>query len=86
MRRLLYFHASWCGPCKFVDREFLSKVEAVHPDKIERINAENEAVRAEKHKVDKLPTTLILDDENEIFRRVGGFDTEEVIEILNDNG
>ena len=86
MRKLLYFHASWCGPCKMVDREFLSKVEAeVNPEQIVRIDAQNEAVTADKYGVDKLPTTIILDGDRVVFKKWGGFDVKEVIKLLNDN-
>lgn len=44
MRKLLYFHASWCRPCKFVDNEFVKVIEQSYPNKIVRIDVQNEPV------------------------------------------
>ncbi len=84
MKRLLYFHASWCRPCLFVRREFLVPIEKKHKDKIIYIDAQNESSLAKKYRIEHLPTTIILDGEKEVWRRFGGFDTKEVLKILND--
>ena len=49
MRKLLFFYASWCGPCKVYDREIINPLEEmVGADHIERIDAWKEPHRPEK--------------------------------------
>lgn len=91
MRKLIFFHAKWCGPCKRVERECISRVEeAAGTDRVQRVDAWNEPQTAERHKVIKLPTAICLDGETERMRFVGAFSADDVISWLtedrDDNG
>ena len=79
MRKLLFFHASWCGPCKVYDREIITPLEdLVGPDWIERIDAWKEPHRAEQYHVERLPTVVLLDGETVHLNRTGAINVEEV--------
>ena len=83
MRKLIFFHAKWCGPCKRVERDCISKIEtAVGGDRVQRVDAWSNPQQAERHKVIKLPTTVCLDGENEKVRFTGSFMPDEVIKWL----
>lgn len=83
MRKLLYFHAPWCPPCRFYEQEFIEKIEkAVGEDKVQRINAQDEPFVAEKHLVDKLPYVILLDGENVYMRRTGAIDIKHISKWL----
>lgn len=79
MRKLLFFYASWCGPCKVYDREIIDPLEdLVGAEHIERIDAWKEPHRAEKYHVERLPTVVLLDGGMVHMNRTGAIDVEEV--------
>lgn len=83
MKKLLFFHASWCGPCKVYEREIINPLEnLVGTDRIERIDAWKEPHKAEKYHVERLPTVILLDGETVSMNRTGAIDIEKVAEWL----
>ena len=83
MRKLIFFHASWCGPCKVYDREIIVPLEnLVGSDRIERIDAWKEPWRATKYNVERVPTVVLLDGEKVYMNRTGAIDVNEVANWL----
>ena len=83
MRKLLFFHASWCPPCRFYDREFIAPLEKqVSPEQIERIDAWKEPWKAEKYYVDRLPAVVLLDGDSIYVSRTGAINIKEVAEWM----
>lgn len=79
MRKLLFFHASWCGPCKVYDREIITPLEnRVGADRIERIDAWKEPHSADKYHVEKLPTVVLVDGDKVHINRTGAIDIHKV--------
>lgn len=83
MRKLLFFHASWCGPCKVYEREIITPLQdLVGAERIERIDAWKEPHKAEKYHVERLPTVILLDGETVYTNRTGAIDTHTVAKWL----
>lgn len=83
MRKLLFFHAPWCPPCRFYERQFITQLEqTVGADKIRRVNAQTDPFTAEKYRVDKLPTVVLLDGEKVYMQRTGAIDIGKVARWL----
>lgn len=83
MRKLLFFHASWCPPCRFYEKQFISPLEElVGPEYIERVDAWITPQRAEKYLVDKLPTVVLLEGEKAVLQRTGAVNIDKVAEWL----
>lgn len=81
MRKLLFFHAPWCAPCRNVEKTIITPLEErIGTDKIERINAQNEPFKADNYKVSKLPTVIVLDGENEFYRGEGRVLSADILE------
>lgn len=83
MKKLLFFHASWCGPCKVYDQEIIAPLEQLlGSDRIERIDAWKEPFKAEKYHVERLPTVVLLDGETVHMNRTGAIDIDKVADWL----
>jgi thioredoxin 1 len=66
MKRCLFFHADYCGPCHLVARELIDPAEKqLGPGKIVRVNAQDEPLKAKAYGVDQLPMFVFLED-NEV--------------------
>lgn len=83
MRKLLFFHASWCSPCRFYEKQFIAPLEErAGAEHIEHIDAWKEPWKAEKYMVGRLPTVVFLDGETVHMIRTGSINIEKVSEWL----
>lgn len=83
MRKLLFFHAPWCPPCRFYEKQFISPLaKLAGAEHIERVDARKAPQRAEKYLVDKLPTVVLLDVDRPVMMRTGAVDVEKVAQWL----
>jgi thioredoxin len=81
-KALVFFHATWCGPCKRFAPTF-EKLAAGHADKAAfvRIDVDKGAALARALRIRGVPTVLFVKDGKEAGRFVGGAD-EETLEAL----
>ncbi len=86
MKKLLYFYADWCTPCNYANEKVITPLEAkIGSDKITRINAQANPQEADKYHIDKLPTSIIVEDEKEVYRYTGvAIEIDELEELLRD--
>ena len=83
MKKLLFFHAPWCPPCRFCEKQFIEPLEEkVGIDKIQRVNVQDESFVADKYQIDKLPAVVLLSDEMVYMNHTGAIDVEEVADWL----
>lgn len=73
MIKVVDFYADWCSPCKMMapifeelEKEFSGKVE------FEKVNVDADQARAQQYGVLSIPTFIILKDDKEVDRTVGG--------------
>lgn len=76
--KVLFFWASYCGSCKFMQREILPKVYEAGVD-IQEINCMRDVAEAKKWKITRLPYIIVLNDSNEIFWERGGVVAAELL-------
>ena len=69
MKTAKYFTASWCGPCKAFKPIIEELIEEGQP--IEILDIDEYPDLATYFKILSVPTTIILDDDQEIERFVG---------------
>lgn len=83
MKQLLFFHATWCPPCRRAEKEVIGPLEQeVDPEKIRRINAQEDPQTAEKYQVTKLPTAIVEDGGEILYRAVGNLDRDAIRRLL----
>lgn len=85
MRRLLFFHAPWCPPCRFYEEHFIKPIEEIiGAEKIQRVNVQNNPFMAEKYGIDKLPVVALVDEGSVYSRNTGAIDIDEIVEWINE--
>ena len=80
---LLYFSASWCGPCKSMTPivESVSNLmgNRISTIKIDVDNSENDAIN---YGIRSVPTVILVKNDEIIAQEVGGMPPQELIQFL----
>ena len=84
MKKILYFSAPWCGPCKqfgpIMDR--ISQTGIL----VEKVNVDNAPAVAAAYNVRSVPTVVVVDRSgNETGRSVGMLSESQVRQLFNQN-
>lgn len=83
MKQLLFFHATWCPPCRRAEKEVIGPLEQeIGPEKIRRINAQEAPQTAGKYQATKLPTVIVEDGGEILYRAVGNLDRDTLKRLL----
>jgi thioredoxin 1 len=81
MKKILYFSAAWCGPCKMLGPIMDSVSEEVA---WEKINVDNNQELSIKYGVRNIPTLVLIDgDGNELNRSTGVIQKQQIIDFYN---
>lgn len=89
IKQVLKFSATWCVPCKNFAPIFdeVSKDENFKDIEFKSLDAEDEDAYdiVEKYKIISVPTVLLIDENDEIIKRISGTVSKtSLIEIIND--
>ncbi|HSW44531.1 MAG TPA: thioredoxin family protein [Phycisphaerae bacterium] len=83
---LLKFHATWCGPCREMEREVYSRKDVGDTLKSwinVSIDGDEHPKVLDRYNVDVVPTLVMLDsDGKELFRYVGYMSAEELTKTI----
>jgi len=80
MRKLFYYSAPWCGPCKMLG-PVMDEVAKDIP--VEKINIDYEIDRARAANVSSVPTVILVENEQEVRRFVGARSRQQINEFIN---
>lgn len=81
MKQILYFTATWCGPCKLLKPK-IQAMQSQLPITILDVDTNSEAVG--KYSIRNVPTIIVTNGNNEIGRLVGNNITQErIVELFN---
>ena len=67
-KKLLYFTAPWCGPCKMLS-PIMDELAQTHP--IQKINVDTQRDMVREYNISSVPTTILLINGKETERKVG---------------
>jgi len=83
---LVDFHATWCGPCKMM-APILKQVKKQLGDtiKIIKIDVDKNQLLASKFSVRGVPTLILFNKGNSVWRQSGVVQANQLIEIINSN-
>lgn len=85
MKKLLYFHADWCPPCRFYDKTVITPlIDRIGAAKIERIDADRNPRLVDMYYVDRLPVIVLLDDDRILMNRYATLSVDKLEEALED--
>jgi thioredoxin 1 len=80
MRKILYFTAAWCGPCKALGPVMDSLQGQINFDKID---VDTNRDLSTKYGVRSVPLLVLVEGENEINRIVGVQTKEQILNFYN---
>jgi len=81
--QILFFSASWCGPCYRMKTETIPRV-AIPGHTLKYIDTDADPYTANSYGVTELPTYVVLDGDGKPYRRGSGFrGVDQWIRFLN---
>ena len=81
MRKILYFSAAWCGPCRTLGPIMDSVADQVAWKKVD---VDNDTELSAQYGIRNIPTLVLIDESgNELGRKVGVQSKEQIINFYN---
>ena len=78
---VLYFTATWCGPCKAF-KPIMNEIQS-EGYSVEIIDLDSNQALANQYNVRSVPTTVIEENGVEVDRFIGGLPKQSVVQKLN---
>jgi thioredoxin 1 len=82
MREILYFSASWCGPCKQLS-PVMERLKSEGKINYKKINVDTDTLLSPKYGVRNIPTLILLNNGNEVNRLVGAQPEQSILNFYN---
>ena len=82
MREILYFSASWCGPCKQLS-PVMERLKSEGKINYKKIDVDTDTLLSPKYGVRNIPTLILLNNGNEVNRLVGAQPEQSILNFYN---
>lgn len=80
---LLYFTATWCGPCKRISPIIYNKFTKINNLQIYKIDIDENDKLCEKYNINSVPTFILIHN-NEIKMTYNGSDSVQLLKNIKD--
>tara|TARA_Y100000114_G_scaffold136389_1_gene137841 strand:- start:142 stop:387 length:246 start_codon:yes stop_codon:yes gene_type:complete len=80
MKKILYFSAAWCGPCKTLGPIMESASGQVN---YQKVDVDSNPELSAKYGVRNIPTMVLVENGVEIRRKVGVLTKEQILNFYN---
>jgi len=82
MKQVLYFSAKWCTACQ-ATTPILESIKRSGEAQVAMVDVDYDVSLTEQYNVKSVPTTVILENGNEIKRHVGSISLENLKQLIN---
>lgn len=79
MKQILFFSATWCGPCNSF-KPTMQRLSQTYPVKFIDVDSDPQLVA--KYGIRSVPTVVVTHNEREIARKSGVLTEEQVIQMF----
>lgn len=82
MKKILYFTAEWCGPCKMIKPQLLETAKQIP---ITFIDVDTNKQTAQRYNVKNIPCAIVIDVNGNALNRITGtaISKQSVINLYN---
>ena len=80
MKKILYFRAAWCGPCKMLGPIMESLAGEINYEKIDVDNNQDLSIQ---YGVRNIPTLILVENGETVGRLTGLQQKEQILEFYN---
>ena len=90
VKKIIKMSTTWCGPCRAYASTFhkvknMDEFKDIEFKEIDIENDENGDVLAEKYQIRSVPTTILLDENDElIYKVMGNIPLNDLTNIINE--
>ena len=81
MKQVLYFSANWCSACQ-VTSPAIDQLKQSNLAQVVKVDTDYDASLTEKYNVRNIPTTIILENGNEVKRHSGALNFNQLKNLI----
>lgn len=78
-RKLIFVHASWCMPCKFLASHLITEISEVVPDQVQMLDADEFPSALDRMGLKGIPSVVLSEDGKVVRSYTGLYPSSETI-------
>jgi thioredoxin 1 len=82
MKQVLYFSAKWCTACQ-ATTPIIESIKRSGEAQVAIVDVDYDVSLTERYNIKSVPTTIILENDNEVKRVVGSMSSEQLKQLIN---
>ena len=82
MKQVLYFSAKWCTACQ-ATTPIVENIKKSNQAQVAIIDVDYDVSLVEQYNIKSVPTTIILENNNEIKRYIGSITANQLNNLIN---